>query len=68
MVVDSYEDDVPESFADINDENENVDGFIDQVESSQACTSWKDNLAIQMFVDYVRLLTLLLMITYAFEY
>ncbi|KAL8503058.1 hypothetical protein ACS0TY_021977 [Phlomoides rotata] len=48
MAVDPYEADVPESFADVNDGNENADGFIDQVESSQAWTSWRDNLAIQI--------------------
>ncbi|KAL8462247.1 hypothetical protein ACS0TY_033339 [Phlomoides rotata] len=53
MAVDPYEADVPESFADVHDGNENADGFIDQVESSQAWTSWRDNLAIQMFADYM---------------
>ncbi|KAL8504180.1 hypothetical protein ACS0TY_022783 [Phlomoides rotata] len=54
MDVDPYEDDVPESYSDVNEGNGGTEGYIDQVESSQEWTSWRDNLAIQMFVDYDR--------------
>lgn len=40
--------DVPEG----HDENMGGDEFIDQLEPSQAWTSWRDNLATQMFVAY----------------
>ncbi|KAL8514542.1 hypothetical protein ACS0TY_013587 [Phlomoides rotata] len=52
MAVDPYEEEVPDSFTDVNDGNEGDDGFIDQVESSPAWTSWRDNLAIQMWAEY----------------
>ncbi|KAL8523921.1 hypothetical protein ACS0TY_013758 [Phlomoides rotata] len=52
MAVDPYEEEVPDSFTDVNDGNERDDGFIDQVESSPAWTSWRDNLAIQMWAEY----------------
>ncbi|KAL8474487.1 hypothetical protein ACS0TY_031083 [Phlomoides rotata] len=45
--------DVPESFDDVADVNDTSDGFIDQAESSPAWTSWRDNLVMRMFTDYV---------------
>ncbi|KAL8497535.1 hypothetical protein ACS0TY_021023 [Phlomoides rotata] len=53
MVVDPYEEEVSNTFTDVNDSNGGEDGFIDQVESSPAWTSWKDNLVMQMWVEYV---------------
>ncbi|KAL8501417.1 hypothetical protein ACS0TY_020813 [Phlomoides rotata] len=53
MGVDPYEADVPESFSDVNDDTDTPEVFIDQVEPSQAWTSWRDNLAIQMWAEYV---------------
>ncbi|KAL8532204.1 hypothetical protein ACS0TY_008704 [Phlomoides rotata] len=52
MAVDPYEDDVPETFSDLDEGTEANDGFIDQIETSHAWTSWRDNLAMQMFADY----------------
>ncbi|KAL8501761.1 hypothetical protein ACS0TY_021036 [Phlomoides rotata] len=53
ILVDPYEEDVPDSFTDVNDGNGGEDDFIDQVESSPAWTSWRDNLAMEMWADYV---------------
>ncbi|KAL8556341.1 hypothetical protein ACS0TY_003960 [Phlomoides rotata] len=53
MVVDPYKDDVPESFTNVNDVNETIDGFIDQVEHSQVWISWRDNLAMEILVTLV---------------
>ncbi|KAL8464456.1 hypothetical protein ACS0TY_034106 [Phlomoides rotata] len=52
MDVDPYEDEVPESFDDGTGVGDVGDGFIDQVESSQAWTTMRDNLETQMFVEY----------------
>ncbi|KAL8480930.1 hypothetical protein ACS0TY_027448 [Phlomoides rotata] len=51
--VDPYEAEVPKSFTDVNDDTDTTDAFIDQVEPSQAWTSWRDNLAMQMWANYV---------------
>ncbi|KAL8534106.1 hypothetical protein ACS0TY_010210 [Phlomoides rotata] len=53
MSVDPYKDEVPEFGDDGNDGADPVDGFIDQVESSPEWTTMRDNLAMEMFVDYV---------------
>ncbi|KAL8515068.1 hypothetical protein ACS0TY_013957 [Phlomoides rotata] len=53
MTVDPYEEEVPDSFTDVNDGNGGEDGFIDQVESSPEWTSWRDNLVMQMWAEYV---------------
>ncbi|KAL8519613.1 hypothetical protein ACS0TY_010518 [Phlomoides rotata] len=53
IAIDPYEHDVPKLSADKIDGVESGDGFIDQVESSQAWTTMRHNLAMQMFVDYV---------------
>ncbi|KAL8551373.1 hypothetical protein ACS0TY_000459 [Phlomoides rotata] len=52
MSVDPIEDEVPDLVDEGNDVGEPEDGFIDQVESSQAWTTMRDNLAMQMFADY----------------
>ncbi|KAL8474925.1 hypothetical protein ACS0TY_031369 [Phlomoides rotata] len=48
-----YEDEVPELVDDGNDVVEPIDNFIDQVESSHAWTTMRDNLEMQMFADYM---------------
>ncbi|KAL8542877.1 hypothetical protein ACS0TY_003675 [Phlomoides rotata] len=48
MTIDPYEEDVPDSITDVNDGNGGEDGFINQVESSPAWTSWRDNLAMEI--------------------
>ncbi|KAL8516600.1 hypothetical protein ACS0TY_015024 [Phlomoides rotata] len=53
MVVDPYEDEVPKLVDDENDVVEPVGGFNDQVESSHAWITMRDNLAMQMFDDYM---------------
>ncbi|KAL8466128.1 hypothetical protein ACS0TY_035297 [Phlomoides rotata] len=45
MAVDPYEDDVLENFSDLPMGTEATNVFIDQVEPSQAWTTWRDNLA-----------------------
>ncbi|KAL8473107.1 hypothetical protein ACS0TY_030082 [Phlomoides rotata] len=55
MAVDPLEDEVPELFDDgeqIDGVDEN-DGFIDPVESSHAWTTRRDNMATEMFANYV---------------
>ncbi|KAL8460036.1 hypothetical protein ACS0TY_031023 [Phlomoides rotata] len=55
MVVDPYEDEVPELVDDGNDGVDSVYGFIDHVEFSQARTTMRDNLAMQMFAHYPKI-------------
>ncbi|KAL8507717.1 hypothetical protein ACS0TY_018309 [Phlomoides rotata] len=50
---DPYEEELPDTFTDVNDGNGGEDEFIDQVESSPAWTSWRDNLAMQLWAEYV---------------
>ncbi|KAL8535365.1 hypothetical protein ACS0TY_011129 [Phlomoides rotata] len=52
MTVDPIEDKVLDLIDDGNDVVEPVDGFIDQVESSQAWIIMRENLAMQIFADY----------------
>ncbi|KAL8549881.1 hypothetical protein ACS0TY_008646 [Phlomoides rotata] len=53
MAVDPYEEEVPGTFSDLPMGTEANDVYIDQVESSQTWTNWRDNLANQMFAEYV---------------
>ncbi|KAL8541126.1 hypothetical protein ACS0TY_002415 [Phlomoides rotata] len=53
MSVDPYKDEVPEFGDDGNDGADPIDGFINQVESSPEWTTMRDNLAMEMFADYV---------------
>ncbi|KAL8503724.1 hypothetical protein ACS0TY_022443 [Phlomoides rotata] len=52
ITVDPIEDEVPDLVDEGNDVMEPVDGFIDQVESSQEWTTMRENLVMQMFADY----------------
>ncbi|KAL8507556.1 hypothetical protein ACS0TY_018194 [Phlomoides rotata] len=52
MNVDPMEDEVPETFSEVDESGASED-FIDVVEPMQAWTSWRDNLAMQIYADYV---------------
>ncbi|KAL8495124.1 hypothetical protein ACS0TY_019333 [Phlomoides rotata] len=52
MSVDPMEGVVPETFGEVDESGASED-FIDLVEPTQAWTSWRDDLAMQMFAYYV---------------
>ncbi|KAL8543421.1 hypothetical protein ACS0TY_004093 [Phlomoides rotata] len=52
MVVDPYEDEITKVVDEGSDGVDVVEGFIDQVEPSQAWTTMRDNLALQVFANY----------------
>ncbi|KAL8472872.1 hypothetical protein ACS0TY_029914 [Phlomoides rotata] len=47
--VDPMEDEVPDLCGDVKGDNSVGEDFIDGVDSSQAWTSWRDNLVMQMY-------------------
>ncbi|KAL8512086.1 hypothetical protein ACS0TY_018520 [Phlomoides rotata] len=52
MNVDPMEDEVPETFGEVDESGASED-FIDVVELMQSWTSWRENLAMQIYANYV---------------